>query len=68
MTGMKLYKCEFYSVMAAENSCFFCQHCSDIFFDYTNGPYAFICTEGVPTSAGLKGRCNLFKEEKEENA
>ncbi len=60
---MKEYKCEYYSVMAPERSCFFCQHCTDIFFDYTNGPYMFLCSEGVNTSNGLKGKCNLFKED-----
>jgi len=60
---MKEYKCEYYSVMAPERSCFFCRHCTDIFFDYTHGPYLFICREGVNTSNGLKGQCNLFKED-----
>ena len=57
---MKEYKCEYYSVQAAENSCFFCQHCTDIFFDYTNGPYMFICDEDADTTKGYDGQCKLF--------
>ena len=57
---MKEYKCEYYSVMVPERSCFFCQHCTDIFFDYTHGPYLLLCTAN-----GLKGKCNLFKEDEE---
>ena len=60
---MKEYKCEYYSVQAAENSCFFCQHCTDIFFDYANGPYMFICDEDADTTKGYDGQCKLFKEE-----
>lgn len=26
---------------AHKNSCLFCKHCTDIFYDYTNGPYMF---------------------------
>jgi hypothetical protein len=59
---MKEYKCEYYSVQVAENSCFFCQHCTDIFFDYTNGPYMFICDEDADTMKGYDGQCKLFKE------
>lgn len=29
--------------MLPENSCAFCEHCTDVFYDYTNGPYAFKC-------------------------
>ena len=54
---MKEYKCEYYSVQAAENSCFFCQHCTDIFFDYTNGPYMFLCDEDADTRKGCDGQC-----------
>lgn len=61
---MKEYKCEYYSVQKAENSCFFCQHCTDIFFDYTNGPYMFICDEDADTIKGCDGQCKLFKEDK----
>ena len=63
---MKEYKCEYYSVQVAENSCFFCQHCTDIFFDYTNGPYMFICDKDADTMKGYDGQCKLFKKERYE--
>lgn len=40
-----------------ENHCAFCKHCPDIFFDYTNGPYLFICDLGKEYET-----CNSFKE------
>jgi hypothetical protein len=67
MSNLKKFTCEYYSLLADEKSCFFCQHLTDIFFDYTNGPYMFICEKGSadhdPTDEGLKGKCNMFMEE-----
>lgn len=40
----RLYECEnghVYSVPS--NHCVFCKHCTDLFYDYTNGPYMFFC-------------------------
>ena len=38
----RVYECEFYRLTADERSCFFCDHCTDIFWD-TKGPYMFFC-------------------------
>ena len=27
--------------------CVFCKHCTDLFWDYTNGPYMFTCDKGL---------------------
>ena len=54
------YKCEYYSLKAHPRSCFFCDNCPDIFFDYTNGPYMFMCIKEADTEAGLLGKCNQF--------
>lgn len=27
--------------------CLFCKHCTDIFWDATNGPYMFVCDKGL---------------------
>lgn len=27
--------------------CVFCKHCTDLFYDYTNGPYMFTCDKGL---------------------
>ena len=45
-----------------ENHCAFCEHCRDIIYDYTNGPYCFLCHFG-----GDFKTCGKFKEEIEEN-
>lgn len=63
---MKLYECECYSVMAHERSCLFCVHCTDVFWDYTNGPYAFICDIDGDPSVGMGGECVWFDEETED--
>ena len=60
---MRLYECEFYRVMAPARSCLFCEHCMDVFWDYTNGPYMFFCDAGDDTTDGAMGRCDEFREE-----
>lgn len=42
-----------------DTSCVFCNHCTDIFYDYTNGPYMFLCEKGH----GDFETCNEFEEE-----
>lgn len=41
---MKIYRCDngkYYG--GPQKSYIFCRHCTDVFWDYTNGPYMFIC-------------------------
>lgn len=41
---MRIFKCaNGFSYQCPDNSCLFCDHCTDIFYDYTNGPYMIIC-------------------------
>ena len=42
---------------APKNHCVFCNHCIDIFYDFSNGPYLFICNieKTYP--------CNSFEKE-----
>ena len=40
---MKRYKGDGFSVLAPDESCLFCKHCTDFFWDYTHGPYLFFC-------------------------
>lgn len=56
------YECEYYKVKAHPRSCFFCYNCTEIFFDYTNGPYMFICDVKCDTHDGLLGLCKQFSE------
>ena len=32
--------------------CVFCSHCSDVFYDYSHGPYMCLCTKDNDTSMG----------------
>lgn len=64
--GYKEFKGEGYTVMAHPKSCFFCEHCTDIIYDYSNGPYMFICNNNIDSDhieLGLKGMCDNFKGE-----
>lgn len=50
-----------------EKSCVFCKNCTDVFWDYTNGPYAFICEkdkkyEKELIEKGYIGECEEFEE------
>jgi len=60
---MKVFECEYYTVRAHKHSCFFCSHCTDIFYDYTNGPYLFICDIGRDIETAFKGQCNKFEDD-----
>lgn len=74
--GYKIWtRSDGHKYIARSNSCFFCKHCTDIFWDYTNGPYMFFCDEmksGIKEDEceyndqlienGLSGNCELFKE------
>ena len=60
------FQCEYYSLRARPNSCFFCDNCTDIYFDYAKGyaaPYMWLCNVGNDTEAGLMGKCQDFREE-----
>lgn len=64
--GFKPFKCaNGIAYYAKEKSCLFCKNCSDIFYDYSNGPYMFICREDRETTEGMAGTCKWFKGEDE---
>lgn len=46
---------------AKENSCLFCRHCTDIFYDH-NGPYLLVCELELSCEAGMSGNCKRFEE------
>lgn len=56
------YECLYYDVMAPEKSCLFCEHCCDVFWDFTNGPYMFFCASDGDPEQGAIGNCKSFKE------
>ena len=42
-----------------EKHCAFCKNCTDVFYDYTNGPYLFLCNVGK----GDYETCGKFEPE-----
>jgi len=57
-----------YSVIAHKKSCFFCSHLTDIWFDYTHGPYMFHCEQEIDPEEKeiVFGECQCFKEVEED--
>lgn len=69
---MKVYHCKDpigpgVKVLAPENSCLFCNHCTDIFWDYTHGIYMTYCDNEKDIKIGAKGECKYFEEERKKN-
>ena len=57
-----------FRILTLPNTCFFCEKCTDIFWDYSNGPYMFTCEEEQKIDVdlvkeGLIGDCKYFKGE-----
>ena len=65
----RIYKCEYYSCNAHPRSCFFCKHCSDVFFNFLGGPYNWVCQydgkdrKDIPKDGGMNGKCKFFEED-----
>ncbi len=52
-----------FGVRAPETCCLFCRNCSDVWWDYTNGPYMFNCIiDNDLTEKGCLGKCENFDE------
>ena len=47
--------------MMHKRSCIFCKHCTDIFFDASNGPYLFMCK--YEHNCKSDGTCKRFEED-----
>ncbi len=63
----KIYECEAFTCEAPIHSCFFCEHCSDIFYDFTNGSYALVCDMcSIETYKDCGLHCRDFKEDNHE--
>ena len=61
--NVKPWKCENgRTYLMPEKHCVFCEHCTDIFYDYTNGPYMFL---GDGCGGDYKN-CNNFMEERDD--
>lgn len=55
------------SYWCPEKSCVFCNHCSDVYYDYSHGPYGFACDkhDGDAVSEGCRGNCKDFEGDEE---
>ena len=65
ITGLQ-YKCP-------SKCCLFCKYCTDIFVDYTHGPYMIICEkfnvnqyDPKQVELGLHGKCKYFEDQENE--
>lgn len=44
--------------------CVFCKHCTDLFYDYTNGPYMFCCDKELELNISETGcSCVGFEDD-----
>lgn len=57
---MRIFKCaNGLDYKCPDTACVFCDHCHDIFYDYTHGPYMILCDiSDSPDGSG----CEHFKE------
>lgn len=62
MKKTRLYKGEYYICKAPEDHCLFCRNCTDVFWDISNGPYAFLCTKQDDLVWGYKEDCPSFAD------
>ena len=61
----KLYECDNGKVYRfPKTHCVFCKHCTDLFYDYTNGPYMFICDFDLePNITETTCECEKFEDD-----
>ena len=61
---MREYKCsDGRTYIVSDRHCLFCDHCTDIFWDYTHGIYLMLCNINKDTRIGEKGECDCFVED-----
>lgn len=59
----KLFKCaNGCTYQAPDKSCCFCKHCTDIFYDFTHGPYLFMCELDCDAEKAFENKCANFEE------
>lgn len=59
MSHGKPFKCDDgHTYLMPNNHCVFCEHCTDVLYDHTYGPYMFVCDQGCDDYE----TCGKFKE------
>lgn len=59
---LRPYRCGFIEVVAPANSCLFCEHCTDVYYD-SGGIYMILCDTDRDVSNGALGLCQWFEKE-----
>ena len=50
-------------IIFQKTHCVFCKYCTDMFYDYTNGPYLFMCEFNLePTITETNCECKRFED------
>ena len=62
---MRTYDCGGRRYFCDDRCCLFCSHCTDVFYDYTNGIYLLFCNIEKDTERGWEGKCDFFEEDEE---
>lgn len=61
--GKRYYKCGFREYLLPPNACVFCDHCTDVFYDF-GGIYLLICEEfDNPYELCQCYGCDRYKED-----
>lgn len=50
-------------------ACVFCNHCTDLFWDFSHGIYALFCDKDIDYRSiygNVKGECKMFEPEESE--
>lgn len=56
----KPFECENgFIYQVPDDSCYICDHCTDIWYDYTHGPYMSLCDLGIKRYSQNQ-KCKFF--------
>lgn len=59
-----IFECEngkVYGISYDKKCCLICKHCTDLFYDYTNGPYMCFCKFQNKSCDDFGDNCNQFE-------
>ncbi len=59
--GFSKFKCDNgKQYVCRSNACPFCKYCTMV-YDYTHGPYLFLCDKNGDVSKAFEGKCKLYE-------
>ena len=68
MADTKMWRpnnCGFVGWEVPAKCCCFCEHCNDIFWDFTNGPYMFLCD--LEKDYDNEKGCDFFEQDADDD-